>query len=91
MNIMVGNLINRDNLGDGNNQDGFGNHRVTRIVRNHNINHSLIRDLIKGALDPLVVDPVPSKVLISNIEITRDLNGLVSIECDVTFQRPTPE
>ena len=87
---MVGNLRNPNDSGDNNNQDDFANQRVTRIVRNHNVNHELIRDLIKGSLDPLVVDPVPSKILIHNIVITRNSGGLVNIECDVCFQR-TPE
>ena len=85
---MVGNLSNQDNQGDRNNQNGFV--RVTRIVRNHNINHNLLRDLIKSSLDPMIVDPVPTKIIISDIVITRNSNGLVSIECDVSFERPAP-
>ena len=57
-----------------------------RIVRNHNVSHALIKDLIKSAIDPLCVDPVPTSILLHNIEIKRLESGEVSITCDVTFE-----
>ena len=57
-----------------------------RIVRNHNVSHALIRDLLKSAIDPLCVDPVPTSVSLHNIEIRRLESGEVSITCDVTFE-----
>ena len=81
--IMVGNLSGNNIPGDRSDQNEPP--RVTRIIRNHSINHNRLKDLIKGSLDPLVVDPVPSKILISNIVITRTTEGVIDISCDVAY------
>ena len=83
--IMVGNLSGNNIPGDRSDQNEPRAPRVTRIIRNHNINHDRIKDLIKGSLDPLVVDPVPTKILISNIVITRTAEGVIDISCDVAY------
>ena len=82
---MVSNLSNRNNAGDRSDQNEPESPRVTRIIRNHNINHGIVKDLIKGSLDPLIVDPIPSKILISDIVITRSSEGVIDINCDVSF------
>ena len=81
--IMVGNLSGNNIPGDRSDQNEPP--RVTRIIRNHSITHNRLKDLIKGSLDPLVVDPVPSKILISNIVITRTTEGVIDISCDVAY------
>ena len=57
-----------------------------RIVRNYNVSHALIKDLLKSDMDPLCVDPVPTSVSLHNIEIRRLESGEVAITCDVTFE-----
>ena len=69
------------------NQRG-NNRRETsvRITQNHGISHRIIRDLLKSALDPLVLDPTPTSVLLNNIEFRKDQRGEISITCDVTYE-----
>ena len=71
---------NRENRESGNSGDP-----TVRVVRNHSIDHSVIRELLKSSLDPLIVDPVPSGIFIHNIEI-KSINGELSITCDVAFE-----
>ena len=56
---------------------------AVRLTKDHNIQPQTIRELIKGALDPLVVDPIPSRIVINDIAITNDGEGRLSIECRV--------
>ena len=67
---MVSNL-NRSNNSKAPNNDQNRQDRGVRIVRNHNSDHGLIRELLKRALDPLIVDPIPSRVALTNIDIRR--------------------
>ena len=76
--ISNGDRGGRDNRG--------GGHRAVRLVVDHNTSHESIRRLIQGALNPLVVDPIPQSVLIHNIVITRELDGQLAISCEVAFE-----
>ena len=87
---MVGNLFggnNRDNdqsnRGDQNNE---ANNRRVRIPYNHNESEETIRRLIQGALTPLPANPVPDTVIIRNIEIFREPEGTLTINCQVRFE-----
>ena len=64
--------------------------RGVRVVYNHNIDHQLIRDLLGNALDPLVVDPIPTRVVLHNIDIRRTVEGEVSISCEVLYETESP-
>ena len=63
-----------------------GNRGIVRITRNHTESHSDIRELIKGALAPLVVDPVPTEVLLEDIVVTKEPGGELNITCKVYYQ-----
>ena len=84
---MVGNInpSNRDNQRNSGDQDSAGRDRGVRLWAQHNIDPSVIRHLIQGALAPLPVDPIPEWVLIRNIYIARDEEGTLSIGCDVVL------
>ena len=57
-----------------------------RVTSNHGIDCQALRELIKGALDPLPVDPVPSRIVINNIVITRNEEGGLAFQCEVFFE-----
>ena len=82
---MVSNL-NRSNNSEAPNDDQNQQDRGVRIVRNHNSDHGLIRELLKQALDPLIVDPIPSRVVLNNIDIRKTVEGDLSISCQVYFE-----
>ena len=82
---MVSNL-NRPNNSEAPNDDQNRQDRGVRIVRNHNSDHGLIRELLKQALDPLIVDPIPSRVVLNNIDIRKTVEGDLSISCQVYFE-----
>ena len=67
----------------GNNTD---HQEPVRIIHNHNINPQAIRDLIKGALEPLPTDPVQTHIVISNISITKTPVGSLGLSCEVAFE-----
>ena len=67
----------------GNNTD---HQEPVRIIHNHNINSQTVRGLIKGALEPLPTDPVPTHIVISNISITKNPVGLLGLSCEVAFE-----
>ena len=84
---MVGNLSSGNNS---NESSGNQAQLLQRVTHNHNIDPQTIRDLIKGALDPLPVDPIPTKILISNIVVTKNPNSVqnpLELRCQVSFQR----
>ena len=68
------------------NTEGSPDPVEVRIISNHGINPQSLRELIKGALDPLPVDPVPSRVVIGDIVITRDGEGNLTFSCEVFFE-----
>ena len=80
-------------LGSGNNPGQSSNNTselLLRVTHNHNIDPQAIRDLIKGALDLLPVDPIPTRILISDIVITRNPTNVQSpleLRCQVSYQR----
>ena len=74
---MVGQLTNNDNNPEP---------QIERVVCHHNLNPQVLRDLIKRALSPLPVDPVPSRVIIDDIVITKDETGGLSFSCEVIFE-----
>ena len=88
---MVGRHLERDQSQGPSRNDGSGNPgsanipggqaSILRVRVNHNISHNLIRDLIKGAITPLCVDPIPDSVHIHGIVVTRDSRGEVGIDC----------
>ena len=84
---MVGNLTggndrenNQSNRGDQN------QNRRVRIPYNHSESEEAIRRLIQGALTPLPVNPVPNTIIIRNIEIFREPEGTLTIQCQVRFE-----
>ena len=84
---MVGNLFggnNRDN--DQSNRGDQNNGARVRIPYNHNESEEAIRRLIQGALTPLPVNPVPETIIIRNIEIIREPEGTLTINCQVRFE-----
>ena len=84
---MVGNInpSNRNNQGNSGDRDSEGRDRGVRLWAQHNIEPSVIRHLIQGALAPLPVDPIPEWILIRNIFIARDNTGSLSISCEVVL------
>ena len=87
---MVGNLIggnnrNNDQSNRGDQNNAADNNRV-RIPYNHNESEEIIRRLIQGALTPLPVNPVPDTIIIRNIEIYREPEGTLTINCQVRFE-----
>ena len=72
------------NLRDSNNNQA---EPQERIIADHNINHSTLRELIRGSLEPLPLDPIPSNIVIKNIVITRNQEGRLNISCEVLFNR----
>ena len=68
------------------NTEGSPDPVEVRIISNHGINPQSLRELIKGALDPLPVDPVPSRIVINNIVITKDEEGGLAFQCEVFFE-----
>ena len=93
---MVGNLRPNDSRNfSGNNQPNTDNTNnnsnnsnveiLERIIHNHNIDHSVIRNLIRRAIDPLPVGVIPSRVTINDIIITRNQLGQLSMRCEVTY------
>ena len=87
---MVGNLSQPEDLGDdrGGQDDRHSQNpnNPQRIESNHNIEHSELRRLIQGSLNPLIVDPVPTSIRIYNITITRDDRNRLDIYCDVSYE-----
>ena len=77
------NDINRDREDQAQGNQRNNNH--TRIRSNHSVSHQTIRRLIQDALEPLIVDPVPTEVRIRNIRITRDPENNLNISCEVLF------
>ena len=57
-----------------------------RILINHNINHEILRDLLKGTLNPLPLSAVPTSIHIQNIVVTKASDGRLSLECEVDFE-----
>ena len=93
---MVGRQSERDQSQGPSRNEGSGNPgnvnipggqaSILRVRVNHNISHNLIRDLIKGAITPLCVYPIPDSVHLHDIVVTRDSRGEVAIDCKVTFE-----
>ena len=86
---MVSNLGNNNSNNQENRRDqerpANSTDTLTRITHNHNLRHEVVRELIQGALNPLVVDPIPTEVNIRNIRVTRDPEGRLEIACEVSF------
>ena len=90
---MVGNLSN-SNSGNSDNSNGNRGNQANpvnelpvRVIANHNFDHNRIRELIQGALGPIPVDPVPTKIVIKDIVITNSRDRGLSINCQVLFER----
>ena len=62
------------------------NNPNTRIFFNHIESPGAVRALIQGALDPLPVNPVPSRVVIHNIVVTKNREGRLSVTCEVDYE-----
>ena len=85
---MVISLNNSDTPNSDRSDQAQGNQGAdthTRVRSNHSVSHHAIRRLIQDALDPLLVDPVPTEVQIRNIRITQDPRGNLEISCEVSF------
>ena len=54
-----------------------------RVFVNHNIEPDTIRNLIKEALGPLPIDPVPTRIVLDKIIVTKTLGGNLGLSCDV--------
>ena len=57
-----------------------------RVIIDHNINPLTLRNLIKNSLEPLPTDPVPTRIVINNIIITKDSTGGLALSCDVFYE-----
>ena len=57
-----------------------------RVLHNHNICPQALKDLIKGALEPLPTDPVPTSIELKKIIITRDSLGGLALSCEVWYE-----
>ena len=57
-----------------------------RVFVNHNIEPDTIRNLIKEALGPLPIDPVPTRIVLDNIVVTKSSEGNLGLSCDVYFE-----
>ena len=55
------------------------------LSRNHNERPATIIELLKGSLEAVPVDPIPTEITISNIVISRDSQGGLTITCNVTY------
>lgn len=79
---MVGQLSDSNsNRGDqGENNSG------TQILFNHNESPEAIRALIQGALGPLPVNPVPTRVVINNIVVAKNREGRLIVTCEVSYE-----
>ena len=87
---MVGNPSNNNNHNQENRRDQEQQTErtdtLTRITRNHNLRHQVVRELIQGTLDPLIVDPIPTEIAIRDIRVTRDPEGRLQISCQVFYE-----
>ena len=79
------------NIGDTGNNSSDGNETGAlsgerRIISNHNIDQGAIRDLLRGALNPLPLSTVPTSIHISSIVVTIDNEGKLVLRCEVSFE-----
>ena len=82
---MVGNINRPDS--SGNRDSEPRRERVTqRLTSNHNVDSNAIRRLIQDSLTPMVLDPIPTQILIRDIIVTRDERGLLDITCEVLYE-----
>ena len=58
---------------------------ITIISSNHNIQPDIIRRLLQNSLSQLEVDPIPTRIEISDIVISRDSNEELTITCEVSY------
>ena len=72
---------------EGNRENPEGeNNRGEILNSGHNIDSRQIKNLIKSSLEPLPTDPIPKRIVIDNIEITRDQRRTISINCAVFYE-----
>ena len=74
-----------DSTSDNSDQGERGADQSIVLGRGHNIRPEVIRNIIQRALDPLVVDPIPTNVYITDIVISQDSEGRLSISCEVSY------
>ena len=75
-----------ENSSDGN-RHLISNPSESEILReNHYETPETIIRLLKGALDPIIVDPIPSNITLSDIVISRDSQGGLTITCNVSYE-----
>ena len=67
--------------------NGISNERTFpfRLVANHGFPANRIRQLIKDALSPLPIDPVPKSIVIKNIVINQVNRTNLEISCEVVY------
>ena len=75
---MVGKLPTPDSTG------GKGQESQDIHILSPNFSLAEIRRLIQGSLEPLLVDPIPTRVVIDNIKIFLDSRGELGISCEVS-------
>ena len=80
---MVSHICDNSPSGDGNDQQP---EVEQRILINHNINHKLLRDLLKGTLNQLPLRAVTTSVHIHNIVVTKASDRGLSLECEVDIE-----
>ena len=59
-----------------------------RLIRNHEANPQAIKDLIKGSLQPLHTDPIPTRIVLNDIVVTKDREGRLALTCNVLYECP---
>ena len=83
---MVG-QISGEGSDSNSNRGGQGeNNPNIRIFFNHSESPGAVRALIQGALEPLPVDPAPSRVVIHNIVVPKNREGRLSTTCKVSYE-----
>ena len=80
------NRSNRPTPGNNRENPEEENNRREILNTGHNIDSRQIKNLIKSSLEPLPTDPIPKRIVIDNIEITRDQRRTVSINCSVFYE-----
>ena len=80
------NRSNRPAPADNRNNPEGDNNRREILSSGHNIDSRQIKNLIKSSLEPLPTDPIPTRIVIDNIEISRDQRRTISINCSVFYE-----
>ena len=56
-----------------------------RLARGHGFPYARIRSLIQDALTPMPMDPVPTAITLTDIQVTLTEDGNLEITCEVAY------